>query len=179
MKKILILNGHAPFPTAKGLLNKSIIEEMEKGLLEKGNYSILHTNISEGYVVEEEIQKFKDADIIIWQFPLYFTSMPGVAKVYLDNVFTYGGFYTFDAKPLAGKEYMLSVTTGMPGFLFGNKESPYGGKTLDEVLFSVHSAMQAVGLGMLKTFSVHGISPELDINTVKIDVKKHITEVFN
>ena len=76
----------------------------------------------EGRLCEEiktEQEKVKEADVVIFQFPLYWMNMPAIHKGYLDRVFTTEFAYVprkaaFNAGRMAGKKAMLSFTVGAP-----------------------------------------------------------------
>lgn len=53
------------------------------------------------------------ADIIVWQFPFSWYSIPGVMKLWLDKVFLHGFAHGAQGK-LGGKKLLLSFTTGAP-----------------------------------------------------------------
>jgi NAD(P)H dehydrogenase (quinone) len=68
--------------------------------------------------VEAEIQKIKRADLVIFQYPIWWYGMPAILKGWVDRVFTYGGVYTsqerYDQGRFRGKHALLSVTAGAP-----------------------------------------------------------------
>lgn len=53
---------------------------------------------------------------MIWQFPLWWFSVPGILKGWVDKVFamgrTYGGGRIYEKGVFQGKKAMLSLTTG-------------------------------------------------------------------
>jgi NAD(P)H dehydrogenase (quinone) len=51
------------------------------------------------------------ADLVILQFPIWWGSFPAILKGWIERVCAYGFAYSPD-KQLAGKQLMLSVTTG-------------------------------------------------------------------
>jgi len=63
-----------------------------------------------------EVDKVQQADLIIFNFPIYWFSMPAILKGWFDRVFisgiTYGGLRFYDRGGLKGKKTMLSVTIG-------------------------------------------------------------------
>ncbi len=72
----------------------------------------------EGFVpeLEIELQKLEWCDLMIWQFPLWWFSVPAVLKGWVDRVFTmgrvYGGGYIYETGRFQGKKAMLSLTLG-------------------------------------------------------------------
>jgi NAD(P)H dehydrogenase (quinone) len=62
-----------------------------------------------------EHQLLSEADFIIFQFPLWWYSMPALMKGYIDRVFSMGWAYG-GGQALAGKKILVSMTTGAPDF---------------------------------------------------------------
>ncbi|XP_055246891.1 ribosyldihydronicotinamide dehydrogenase [quinone] isoform X5 [Gorilla gorilla gorilla] len=66
--------------------------------------------------ITDEQKKVREADLVIFQFPLYWFSVPAILKGWMDRVLCQGfafdipGFY--DSGLLQGKLALLSVTTG-------------------------------------------------------------------
>ncbi|HSI59860.1 MAG TPA: NAD(P)H-dependent oxidoreductase [Ideonella sp.] len=63
-----------------------------------------------------EQDKLAAADLVIFQFPLWWYGVPAILKGWADRVLTHGFAYTderlFERGLLAGKQAMLSITTG-------------------------------------------------------------------
>ncbi|GJM71337.1 hypothetical protein HMSSN036_35530 [Paenibacillus macerans] len=78
MNNILIINGHQFYPYSQGRLNKTLVDEMISNLSEK--YNIKTTVVQEGYDIKEEQEKFKWAETIIFQTPIYWFSLPTLFK---------------------------------------------------------------------------------------------------
>jgi Putative NADPH-quinone reductase (modulator of drug activity B) len=68
--------------------------------------------------IETEIRKIEAADLMIWQFPLWWFGMPAILKGWVDRVFamgrTYGGGHIYETGVFKGKRALLSLTTGGP-----------------------------------------------------------------
>ncbi len=66
--------------------------------------------------IAEEQKKILAADLVVFQFPMWWFSMPSILKGWVDRVFARGFAYLpgrkYDAGMLAGRRAMLSVTTG-------------------------------------------------------------------
>ncbi|XP_043937205.1 NAD(P)H dehydrogenase [quinone] 1-like isoform X1 [Protopterus annectens] len=63
-----------------------------------------------------EQNKLRSADLVIFQFPLYWLGMPAIMKGWLERVFTQGFAYTlqniYDNGLFKNKKALLSLTTG-------------------------------------------------------------------
>ncbi|KAK9969263.1 hypothetical protein ABG768_027456 [Culter alburnus] len=72
----------------------------------------------------EEHKKLKEADIVIFQFPMYWFSVPAIMKGWMDRVLTLGFAYTLEKRYSAGifreKKAMLSFTTGSYETMFNS-----------------------------------------------------------
>ncbi|MGZ5846436.1 MAG: NAD(P)H-dependent oxidoreductase [Ramlibacter sp.] len=68
--------------------------------------------------VEAEIAKMEAADLMVWQFPLWWFGLPAILKGWVDRVFamgrTYGGGHIYETGKFRGRCALLSLTTGGP-----------------------------------------------------------------
>ncbi|APW65580.1 MULTISPECIES: NAD(P)H-dependent oxidoreductase [Arcobacteraceae] len=183
MKNVLIINGHQYYDVvALGELTKKYVNKADE-FLKNNNFEVKHTHIEKGYDIEEEGKKFKWADYIILQFPVYWMGLPWITKKYFDEVLVQGVQYANDGRSrtdasktygsgglLQGKKYMLSLTYNCPFCEFDNKNGFFDGLSLDQAHISTHKIFQFCGLKPLKTYSVHDIfKDDLDIN---LELKK-------
>jgi NAD(P)H dehydrogenase (quinone) len=80
----------------------------------------LHASEVGGFApeVEAEIAKIEAADLMIWQFPLWWFGLPAILKGWVDRVFaigrTYGMGHSYETGVFRGKRALLSLTTGGP-----------------------------------------------------------------
>eukprot|EP01012_Entosiphon_sulcatum_P027072 TRINITY_DN32629_c0_g1_i1.p1 TRINITY_DN32629_c0_g1~~TRINITY_DN32629_c0_g1_i1.p1 ORF type:complete len:231 (-),score=57.73 TRINITY_DN32629_c0_g1_i1:130-801(-) len=104
--------------------------------------------------VEEEIQKIEWADIVIFQFPLWWFGLPGILKGWVDRVLaagrTYGGGRMYEKGVFKGKRALVSTTTGGPEAAYlkdGGMGDIYG------ILRPIHRGIfQFVGFDVLEPF---------------------------
>ncbi|MGW0854386.1 NAD(P)H-dependent oxidoreductase [Streptomyces sp. NPDC002690] len=114
-----------------------------------------------------EQEKLLWADTIIFQFPLWWYTMPAILKGWVDRVFTYRFAYgvgahnetqygeRFGEGTLAGKRALLSVTAG-------GSESHYSARgingPIDDLLFPIqHGILYHPGVDVLPPFVLYGI----------------------
>ena len=68
--------------------------------------------------IDAELRKLEAADLMIWQFPLWWFGLPAVLKGWVDRVFamgrTYGYGHIYETGVFRGKRAVLSLTTGGP-----------------------------------------------------------------
>jgi modulator of drug activity B len=170
MRNVLMLNLHQKYEGfANGDLTRRIMQEAESFFAAHG-YKLQETVIDEGYGVDEELQKFKWADIFFVQSPVYWMGLPWLAKKYVDEVFSGGsGTVTFENDGRAaggpygsgglmkGKRYMLSFTYNCPSSEFDNPAGFFEGLGVDGANIAVHKLFQFCGATPLKSFSVHDV----------------------
>lgn len=195
MKKALIINAYEGYKgIGEGKLNKSLCKIAEKKLIEKG-YSVKTTILEKGYVLEEELEKNIEANLIFVQFPVYWFNMPALFKKYIDEVYGYayanGILCKGDGRTRSdlskkygsgglknGAKYMISTTWNAPVEAFEEKEEFFEAKSVDEVLIGIHKTYQFFGMKALPSFSMHNIFKG---NTIENDAelfKEHIQNIF-
>jgi NAD(P)H dehydrogenase (quinone) len=113
-----------------------------------------------------EQEKLLWADTVIFQFPLWWYTMPAILKGWVDRVLTYRFGYgvgehsatrygeRFGEGTLAGRKALLSVTTGGP-------EPHYAARgingPIDDLLFPIqHGILYYPGLSVLPPFVLYG-----------------------
>ncbi len=100
--------------------------------------------------IAQEQEKLRWADAVIFQFPLWWFSMPAIMKGWFDRVYAYGFAYgvgehsethwgdRYGEGTLAGKRAMLLVTTGG----WASHYSPRGiNGPIDDILFPIQHGM--------------------------------------
>jgi NAD(P)H dehydrogenase (quinone) len=90
----------------------------------------MHASEVNGFApdITGEIEKVEGCDLMIWQFPLWWFSMPAILKGWVDRVFVmgrvYGGGRAYENGVFRGKRAMLSITTGGAGEAFAERDDP-------------------------------------------------------
>lgn len=64
--------------------------------------------------VDAEQAALTSADVVVWQHPLYWYSVPGLLKHWFDKVLSRGWAYGDGGTALAGKRCLWVTTTGAP-----------------------------------------------------------------
>jgi len=108
--------------------------------------------------IKAEIEKLEWCDLMLWQFPLWWFSVPATLKGWVDRVFAmgrvYGGGRLYSKGVFCGKRAMLSLTTGGPAeaYVEGGLNGDIHG-----VLRPIHRGMlQFVGFDVLAPHVVNG-----------------------
>lgn len=195
MKNVLIINGHQKYPVvAEGNLTRFYIQTATTYLEEKG-YNVKQSVVESDYSINEELEKFAWADVILFQYPVYWMGVPWLTKKYMDEIFSMGKdtvTYASDGRTrsdaskrygsgglMQGKKYMLSLTYNCPIGEFSNKEGFFDGLSLDEANVVTHKTFQFCGAEPLETFSVHDIfKGDLDLEKEKVRFQTHLAKNF-
>lgn len=108
--------------------------------------------------VQREIARLERADLVIFQFPLWWHAQPAMLKGWLDRVFVYGGLYTgkrrYDRGHFLGRRAICCVTTGGPAATFGHNGR---GGDIELLLWPMNYSLYYMGFEVLPPFLAHGI----------------------
>ena len=194
MKNIFIINGHQKYPFSQGKLNASLTEKAEHFFNDHG-FEVRKTTMEDEYDVNEEIEKFKWADVVFFQTPLNWMGVSWSFKKYIDEVFSFGmmgemsdGDGRRSEAPkknygLGGKlngKYMMSVTANAPKEAFNNPEETFfGGMSEDELLRPMHLNFKWFGLEPLQTFMAYDVMKNPDIETDFQRFDSHLKNLFS
>ncbi|TRO18932.1 flavodoxin family protein [Ectopseudomonas mendocina] len=192
MKKILLLNGGKAFAHSHGQYNTTL-HDAAVAFLDRAGFDVKTTFIDGGYDVEEEVQRFLWADVVIYQMPGWWMGAPWTVKKYLDEVFTagHGSLYANDGRTrsdasqkygsgglIQGKQYMLSLTWNAPVQAFEDPTDFFEGKGVDAVYFPFHKANEFLGMTGLPTFICNDV---MKVPAIEQDVaryEQHLAQVF-
>jgi NAD(P)H dehydrogenase (quinone) len=104
--------------------------------------------------IKGQMEKVRKADLIIFQFPLWWSSVPAILKGWFDRVLALGFAWdfgkTYDLGLLKGKKALLAVTTGGTGSSYG----PDGiSGDIRDVLFPInHGTLYFCGMEVFEPF---------------------------
>ena len=109
--------------------------------------------------IQTEVDKVLKADLLILNFPIYWTSVPAILKGWIDRVFVsgifYGGKRFYNHGGMAGKKAMLSFTLGGRDHMFG--ENAIHG-SLENLLLPIQRGTLAyVGFEVLPPFIAYHV----------------------
>ncbi len=104
--------------------------------------------------IQAEIEKLKWCDLLIFNFPMYWFSVPAIMKGWIDRVFVsglcYGGKRFYDQGGLKGKKGLLAFTLGGREHMFG--EDKIHGEMQTMLRPLLRGSMAYVGLTVLPPF---------------------------
>lgn len=108
--------------------------------------------------IQAEIDKVQAADLILFQFPMWWWGMPAILKGWCDRVLAYKIAYGlgqwWDTGMLKGKRAMASITTGSPKSSYAPDGRNGDG---DRLLWMVEAGIFAIcGCDVLKSHVIYG-----------------------
>jgi modulator of drug activity B len=187
MKKVFIINGSQTFAHSGGLFNKTVTGWTKETLTDLG-FEVRVTNTNDDYNVEQEVENFNWADIIVYHTPIWWFQVPNGFKKYIDDVFTAGhnkGIYSSDGRSrknpdinygtgglMQGKRYMVTTTWNAPATAFTLPGEFFDQKSVDEgILFGFHKMNQFAALTKIPGFHFH----DLEKNATEQRIKDYHT----
>ena len=131
--------------------------------------------------ITTEQDKVLWCDLMIWQFPLWWFSVPALLKGWVDKIFTMGKFYDngkiYENGLLKGKKALLSITTGGPEKNY--VAAKYG--IINQILHPIQTGiLEFVGFSVLPAevhFSIDRISTE-ERNQILQSWSNRLTNIF-
>lgn len=193
MSNILIINGAKKFAHSNGELNDTLTALAEK-TLQNLAHNVSITRADSHYLVEEEVEKYLWADIVIYQMPGWWMGAPWTVKKYIDEVFTAGHGYLYknDGRTrsditkkygsgglLNNKKYMISVTWNVPKEAFINEAQFFHGAGIDGVYLPFHKANQFLGMQKIDTFLATDVIKAPDIAKIQQEYENHLIRNFS
>ena len=116
MKRVLIISGH---PNLKqSTANIAALNEFARLIPDAEIRKLDELYPDYQFDVKAEQEALLKADVIVFQFPLHWYSVPGLLKLYIDKVFLHGWSYGSQGKALVGKKLIISATVGAPQELY-------------------------------------------------------------
>lgn len=192
MSNILIINGAKQFAHSKGELNDTLTALAKTVLCEMG-HTVKVSRADSDYDIQEEIQKYVWADVVIYQMPGWWMGAPWTVKKYIDDIFTegHGTLYASDGRSrsdaskkygsgglIHDKKYMLSLTWNAPAEAFDEQDQFFHGVGVDGIYLPFHKANQFLGMQGLKTFIVHDVIKMPNVAQYEIEYCQHLAEIF-
>ncbi len=192
--KVFQINGHQRYEGfAEGKLNQTIFDATGKQLTTAG-HEVKRTIVESGYDVAEELGKYKWADAVVVQTPVYWMSVPYLFKKYIDEVYTAGigeVLYKDDGRTrwdlskkygsgglMNGKKYMLSTTWNAPLESFEDPAQFFEGLGVDGPFMWLHKVYQFFGMEPLPTFSCYDVLKNADVENDLLRLQKHLASAF-
>lgn len=116
MKKILFVSGHPDLNDS--FANKRILEALNKSLPE-AEFVYLDKLYPDFRIdVKAEQERLLRADVIVFQFPLFWSSAPSLLHRWMEQTLTHGFAHGRTGDKLKGKLLLLSFTSAAPEEMF-------------------------------------------------------------
>lgn len=172
MNKVLVISGHPDLE--KSYTNKVILEELQSNVanVEVRHLATLYPDYQ--FNIEAEQQSLLNADVIVFQFPFYWYSMPGILKLWLDEVFTFNFAYGPEGDKLKGKHLILSFTIGGPSQSY--HPLGYNHFTIEQMMTPIEQTAYLAGLNYHPPVYSHGMIYIPDVYNTKEGVEARARE---
>ncbi|CBG40284.1 NAD(P)H-dependent oxidoreductase [Helicobacter mustelae] len=148
----LLIFGHTFFQDSK--VNKALLESLKE--LTHIKVHNLTTTYPDGKIdVNKELELLRDADKIVFQFPLFWYGSPAILKQWQDVVLS-AVLFGENPKFLHGKKFQIITT-------LGGAESTYDGHhgaTLKDLLLPISYSFQYGGCEILEPFAIFSAKVE-------------------
>ncbi|EHK90876.1 NAD(P)H-dependent oxidoreductase [Aggregatibacter actinomycetemcomitans] len=115
MKNVLVVSGHPDLNHS--VANVEILQAVENALPDVKIRRLDSLYPTYQFDIEEEQSAILEADVIVFQFPFSWYSVPGLMKLWIDKVFVHGFAHGSTAK-IGGKKLIISTTTGAPNEVY-------------------------------------------------------------
>ena len=181
MKKVLVISGH---PCLKNsVANKTILDEISAALPEVEIRKLDELYPDYNFDVKAEQAAWEKADVILFQYPMYWYGTPGILKLYIDKIMEHGWAYGSKGTALKGKILLASITTGAP-----EKEYAAEGAfnhTVEEFSYAIKYYAALCNLDLKKIFTVGGmlyvpgITSDAQKNSLIEKAKKQAAEIID
>ena len=151
--KTLVVLAH-PSLNEKSIANRIIVERVRP--IPQVTIKDLHREYpSFRFDVDAEQEALRNADSVVFQFPFYWYSVPGILKEWMDQVLTHGFAYGSTGDKLKGKHFLVSMTVGGPAEAYC--EGGYNHFTIDELLKPLRQMTYLTGMRYDKPIVSHGM----------------------
>ena len=158
-----------------------------RGNAEYLNYALEQRHASKDHSLASDIQvevdKVQRADLVIFNFPMYWTSVPAILKGWIDRVFVsgifYGGKRFYNHGGMVGKKAMLSFTLGGRDHMFGD-HAIHG--SIEDLLLPIQRGTLAyAGFEVLPPFAAYHV-PYISNEArqqMLVDYQQHLSNLEN
>jgi len=128
--------------------------------------------------IERHIALLEKADLVVFQFPIWWHGAPAILKGWIDRVFVSGGLYSstqrYDRGYFKGKKVMCSATIGAPDVAIG--PGCRGGE-IDQIFWPIQYSLHYMGFTVLPPLLAtsvqgHGYATD-DDETNKLRLEQH------
>ena len=154
MENILIISGHTDLNDS--FANKTILEELSKELpsAEIRYLDKLYPDFN--IDVKTEQDKLEKADIIVFQFPIFWYGTPSLLSRWIEQTLVHGFAHGSTGDKLKGKKVILSYTSGAPASMY--QHEGLQSHTIDEFLLPTIQMAKLCQLDLVGMLFTGGVS---------------------
>jgi glutathione-regulated potassium-efflux system ancillary protein KefF len=118
------------------------------------------------------------ADVVVWQHPMYWYTVPGLLKHWFDKVLTRGFAYGEGGTALRGKRCQWVTTTGADATQFA--PDGWHGHSLEAFSPVVEQTARFCGMGWEEPFVVHGAHriPNAALEDFAVSYRRRLTALL-
>jgi glutathione-regulated potassium-efflux system ancillary protein KefF len=157
MSKVVVISGHPNLN--ESMANKKIIQILS--LIPDTHIRCLDALYPDYNInIPAEQAELIGADLIIFQFPLYWSTYPAILKKWFDDIFTYNFAFGPQGNKLKGKRVILSITAGATAESYN--QGDFNFMSLDSYLESALHPIKAAQMEILE--SIVSFNMNSDIN---------------
>lgn len=153
MKNVLVISGHPDLKNS--VANKTILDEIAARLPQAEIRKLDELYPTYQFDIKAEQAALEKADVVVFQFPMNWYGVPGLLKLYIDKVMEHGWAYGSTGTALAGKKFIISLTTGVPEAAFA--AGAFVGHTVEELMFPLVKFAEMTKLDCKKIFCSNGM----------------------
>lgn len=154
--RILIVFAHPDLRLSR--VHRSMLDALQPLQAERGESLVLRDlyALYPDYLIDIETEQklAAQADLIVWQHPVYWYSMPPLMKMWVDEVLAYRWAYGHGRQALAGKRLWLALSTG--GSSHSYQAEGYNRYPFEAFLPAYEQTAHLCGMTMLPPFVIHG-----------------------
>lgn len=142
MKRTLVISGHPDLNDSAA--NNAILEELTRQLPD-AEFDYLD-KLYPDFEIDAEVEQRKllDADVIVFQYPIFWYSAPSLLHRWIEKTCVHGFSHGSTGDKLHGKTLVLSFTTGAPEEMY-SYDGPQG-HPIDDFLFPMQAFAKLCGL---------------------------------
>lgn len=108
MKNVLLVSGN---PTTETTTNSYKVIHGVQQVLSHEDFTVAAVPVTQ-YEVNTHQDLLEWSDIVVFQFPLYWSTFPSVMHSWVESIFTEEWAFGTEASALKGKKFIFSITAG-------------------------------------------------------------------
>ncbi len=134
--------------------------------------------------IKSEIAKVRAADLLLIEFPLWWSAPPAILKGWFDKVFamgvTWDGNHRYESGLLRGKKVLVVAGAGDPESYY-TAEGLHGATVTQHLYPLLHSTLAHAGLDVVTPFIAAGLTSANDEDRQNLleDVERHLEKVVS